>query len=291
MSNRFAPEEYVAPLSVEEAVRLLADHQPGAGVIAGGTDLLVRRPEGMSLLVDVGRLGLEGIEPEERGGLRVGACTTAAMLEGDAHLAGDTCRLVLREAAAALGTPTVRNRATLGGNLSNGSPAADMAVAVLALEGKVETAGSGIRRLVPIEKFFVEPGLTCLHPDEVVVAVHLPASAPGMAGSFLKLRRHQTSVDIATVNTAVVLRMEEGICRRARIALGAVAGTPMLATEAAALLAGRELTAEVVRQAGETAAQEARPINDIRASASYRQQMVAVLVRRALQIACGRCRA
>lgn len=291
MARGFAPEEYAAPRSVEEAVRLLAGRGPAAGLIAGGTDLLVRRPEGIKLLVDVCRLGLDRVEEEAQGGLRVGACVTAAMLEEDVRVAGQGCWAVLSEAAAALGTPTVRNRATLGGNLSNGSPAADLAVAILALEGKVETAGSGIRRFVPIEKFFSGPAQTCLHPDEMVVAVHLPAPRAGEAGAFLKLRRHQTAVDIATVNTAVVVRMEDGKCRRARIALGAVAGTPMLAVEAAALLTGNELTAETLQEAGETAAREARPIDDIRASASYRRQMVAVLVRRALEMACGRCRA
>ncbi len=178
MTSGFAPEEHAAPQSIQEAVRLLADHGPGAGLIAGGTDLLVRRPEGLRLLVDVSRLGLDQIEGEEQGGLRVGACVTAAMLEEDVRVAGQGCWAVLSEAAAALGTPTVRNRATLGGNLSNGSPAADLAVAILALEGKVETAGSDIRRFVPIEKFFSGPGQTCLHPDEVVVAVHLPALQP-----------------------------------------------------------------------------------------------------------------
>jgi len=291
VTRGFAPEEYAAPQSVEEAVRLLVDHGPGAGVIAGGTDLLVRRPEELELLVDVSRLGLDGVEEEERGGLRVGACVTAAALEEDVRVVGRGCWGVLSEAAAALGTPTVRNRATLGGNLSNGSPAADLAVAVLAAEGKVETAGSGIRRFIPIEKLFRGPGQTCLHPDEIVVAVHLPPPQVGEAGAFLKLRRHQTAVDIATVSTAVVVRMEGGECRHARIALGAVAGTPMLATEAASFLTGKELTADVVRQAGEIAAREARPIDDIRASASYRRQMVAVLVRRALETAWGRCRA
>lgn len=293
MLRDFSPEQYFRPGSVEEAVALLAA-TPGAGLIAGGTDLLVRKPPQLRCLVDVAGLGLGGVERQE-GWLRLAAGATATRLEEEPLLAGDPCWNVLREAAALVGTPTVRSRATLGGNLSNASPAADMSVAALALGAEVEIAGpEGVRRL-PLEQLFAGVNRTRLAPAEILTVVYLPAALPDArtrrAGAFLKLRRQQTSVDIALVNAGVVVRREGGVCTGARIALGAVAETPMLALEAAASLCGRELSAAAMREAGEVAAQEARPIDDIRASAEYRREMVAVLVRRALETATGRCSA
>lgn len=312
----FKPVGYVRPGSIEETVDLLAKEPGRCRLIAGGTDLLVQKPAETEVLVDVAGLGLREMAPVE-GHLRIGSAVTVAELEEAEALLSHPCLTVLAEAAALLGTPGVRNRATIGGNLCNGSPAADLAVAALALDAEVGIAGpQGVRKM-PVADFFRGVNRTALRPGEIVTAVEIPlgsaaamgaaacaaadgpaAGAPedGVAGrraaaAFLKLRRHQSSVDIATVNVAAVVNMDEDVIADARVALGAVGETPLLSAGAAAAVAGREPSDEVFRAAGAAAAAEARPISDIRASAEYRREMTAVLVRRVLEEAVRRCRA
>ena len=311
----FKPVGYVKPGSVGEAVGLLAKEPGRCRLIAGGTDLLVQKPVETEMLVDVAGLGL-GEMAWTDGHLRVGAAVTVTELEEAEVLLSHPSLTVLAEAAALLGTPGVRNRATIGGNLCNGSPAADLAVAALALDAAVEVAGPRGVRKMPVADFFRGVNRTALEPGEMVTAVEFPvgpstppvsegggvpaeaavagrASAAGRraAGAFLKLRRHQSSVDIATVNVAAVVSMDGGVITDARVALGAVGETPLLSAGAAAAVAGREPADEVFRAAGAAAAADARPISDIRASAEYRREMTAVLVRRAVEEAVRRCRA
>ena len=299
MATTFRPVEYMRPDSVEQAVVLLGEAPFQTRIIAGGSDLLVQKPAGVRRLVDVSGLGIDKVEwaaqpsglpgGAGRRALRVGAAVTAAELAQAAALLSDPCWRLLAEAAGALGTPLVRSRATIGGNLCNASPAADLAVAVLALGASVEMAGPSGGRTLPVEEFFVGPGRTALEPGELVTAVILPEWSDAV-GAFLKLRRQQSSVDIATVNVGVVLSVADGAIAAARVALGAVAETPLLSPAAAAALVGRRASEEAAAAAGAAAAAEIRPIDDMRASAAYRRTVTAILVRRAVAEALERWR-
>lgn len=316
MNAEFRPVDYARPSQVDDAVRLLAEGSGWSRLIAGGTDLLVQKPVEVRRLVDTGGLGLINLT-EHDGRLRIESGMTVSDIESAPLIRDHPCWRLLAEAAASLGTPGVRNRATIGGNLCNGSPAADLAVAALALDGRAEIAGGAGVREVGLDDFFIGVNHTAVKEDEVLVAVDMPgwgaasesmgagtaavggdvgtsgvpggSGATGVAGAFLKLRRHQSSVDIATVNTAAVVRMREGVIAEARVAVGAVAEIPFVSRGAAAALAGREPSDEAFRAAGAAAAAEARPISDIRASAEYRREMIAVLVRRVLEEAVRRC--
>lgn len=314
MTLGFRLTKYVRPRRLEEAIRLLAEEPKTTRVIAGGTDLLVAKPPEVKCLVDIADLDLAQIDirddeslgtTDEIHGplshsriLRLGATVTIADLEESQALHSDPCWTILSEAAASLGTPGVRNRATIGGNLCNASPAADLAVAALALGAAVEVAGPRGRRTVAVEDFFLGPRQTALAPGEIVTAILVPAWKNSLGtdsgnerygASFFKLCRHQCSVDVATVNVAVALSLSAGRISRARIALGGVAETPVLSQSAASALNGNKPASDIVAAAASLAVTDTRPIDDIRASANYRRAMTAVLVRRALTEALRRC--
>jgi carbon-monoxide dehydrogenase medium subunit len=288
MTNFFRPREYYRPDNLEEAARLLSTWGKKAKPIAGGTDLLVAKSPGVECLVDVGKLNLSYIR-EDGHGIAVGAATTVDLIERSPILSAAPYA-VLQEAATGMATPTVRNRATIGGNLCNASPAADLPLPLLVLDSTLIVAGLVGKKEIPLTDFFTDVNCTALEEGEMLTEIHIPLS-PGNAGAcFLKLRRHQTAVDIAVVNVGVLLVCREGVCERARIAMGAVAPTPVRAKSAEDFLTGKEITGQLIQEVAEGAAAESKPIGDLRASAVYRKRMVAVLVKRALQTALGRCR-
>jgi carbon-monoxide dehydrogenase medium subunit len=181
--------------------------------------------------------------------------------------------------------------ATIGGNVCNGSPAADLSLALMALDASVKLVGTRGSRTLTLNDFHVGVNRTALKEDEILVEVQIPWSDGASGASFLKLRRHQTSVDIAVVNVSTRLACVNGWCVDARIALGSVAEKQILAQNAQDVLFNQIMAPGLIQKAAELAAEEARPISDVRASANYRRRMVAVLVRRSLEISAGRCRA
>ena len=285
MSHSFTPSAYHRPESLGEAVSLLSTHRGKARLIAGGTDLLVVKPSGVESLIDVAGLSLSYLE-EEGAMIRIGAGTTVETVEKSPLLAGGPYP-VLAEAAKSMATPTIRNTATIGGNVCNGSPAADLSLALMALDASVKLVGPKGSRTLPLKDFHAGVNRTVLEEDELLVEVLIPKVSGG--ASFLKLRRHQTAVDIAVVNVATRLICVNGQCVDARIVLGSVAEKQICAQKAQNLLLHQTLDPGLIQKAAEQAAEEARPISDIRASASYRKRMVAVLVRRSLEISTGRC--
>lgn len=283
----FTPSAYYRPESLGEAVALLSRYRGKARLIAGGTDLLVTKPPGVETLVDVGGLNLSYLK-EERETIRIGAATTVDLVENSLLLLGWPYQ-VLVEAAKSLGTPTLRNMATIGGNVCNGSPASDLSLALMALDASVKLIGPKGGRTLPLGDFHLGLNRTALDEEELLTEVIIPRSTGG--ASFLKLRRHQTAVDIAVVNVATKLNCVNGRCVEARIVLGSVAEKPIGAERAQHALLNQTMEAEAIQNAADMAAEEARPISDIRASASYRKRMVAVLVRRSLETSSARCRA
>jgi carbon-monoxide dehydrogenase medium subunit len=280
-------EAFHRPTTIAKALRLMKRGDRRARFVAGATDLLVEADPAARILVDVGRLGLAYIKPH-RGGWRIGAATTMAMLEqseGIRAFAGG----ILARAAAASGSIQIRNRATAGGNLANASPAADLAPPLLVLDAQVVIAGQKGKRRLPLADFFKGVRQTALHGDLLVEIILAPLNrAAGRRGgersawSFQKLGRVES--DIAIVNAAAGVGVDTGgRCRWARIAVGAVAPTPLRIPAAESALQGRPLDGESIALVCEMVCRESRPISDLRASADYRRQMSGVLVRRALE--------
>lgn len=283
--------ELVLPRSIDECVEILADRGRDKKLVAGGTDLLPQLKNGLlrpSVVVDLsGVAALRTLEGGQAGGLRIGASVTARELELASPLRSRYAALA--ESAALVGSIQVRNLATVGGNLCNAAPSADMAPPLLALDAEAMIVGAGGRRRVPLESFFVGVRRTVLAPDDLLVELVVPAPAPGSGGSYLR-HTPRRELDIAVVGVAAQLTLAGGVCARARIALAAVAPTPMRATAAERALEGQPVTAEQIERAAELAAGAARPISDQRGSADFRRHLVRVLTRRTLGTALERAR-
>ena len=292
MSVYLQIEEYHRPRDLAQAVDILSKFGNRARVIAGGTDILPRRPgvkkiDTINHLVDISRLGLDYLK-KENDHILMGACTTINTI-GAAPLFLSGAYGALSDAAGAHSTSTIRNRATVGGNLCNASPCADLALPLLVLDAVLVSAGPEGKRQIPIENFFKGVNYTALNTEEVLVEIRIPLCSEKTGTSFLKLRRHQTAIDMAVVNVATSLTCRENRCETARIALGSVAPVPFRAKKAEAMLAGEKLSNEIIEKAAVTAAGEARPIDDVRSTSVYRRKMVAVLVRRSLECSMRRC--
>lgn len=277
--------ELFRPRSLAEACKLLAEKE-GARVLAGGTDIHASRERGSSLppvLVSLSGLGLDCVEEESSGALRVGPLTTHATIAGSAFFRSRFP--VLAEACASVGSPQVRNLGSLGGNLGNASPAADTASALIALGASVEISGLQGKRVLPVEEFFLGPGRTVLERGEIVSGILLPFPAP--CSAYQKLGRRK-AMEIAVVGVAVALVMDKELIKECRVGLTAVAPVPLRARNAEAALKGRKFTPQVVELAAQAAAAECSPLDDHRASALYRREMIKVLFRRAVEIATER---
>jgi carbon-monoxide dehydrogenase medium subunit len=281
---------YLAPQTLVEALETIGQQTEGVQIIAGGTDLIPRMRTRMvkpSLLVDLRLLGLSGIEiVGDR--IRIGASTTHTdILESD--LLAEHCPAMV-QAARDIAGPPIRNRGTVGGNLVNASPAADLAPPLLIYDGIAVLAKAGTEREVPLAEFFTGPGETVLAPDEILTEIKIPSIPSNTASAFIKLGKRK-AMAIAVVSAAVRLTLEEGgRIAQARIALGSVAPIPLRAVQAEAELEGQEPNENLFAEAGQVASSEASPISDIRASADYRKKMVSVLTRRALTTAWDRLR-
>jgi len=274
------------PVTIENAIDLLVKHNGQAKVIAGGTDLIVqmRQKEIKSEhLVDITRIpGFDYIDYNETEGLRIGALTTIHTIEKSAEIHENYP--AISQAAGKLASVAIRNLGTLGGNLCNASPSADMPPALIGLGAKVKIVGPEGERIVALEDFFTGPGSTVLKKWELLVEVQVPVSLPGTRGIYLK-HAIRGSIDLAIVGIAVVIVMDpgDGVCRDIKIALGAVAPTPIRARSAEGIIKGKIIDEDLIEKSAEAAQAEAHPISDVRASAEYRSEMVKVFTRRALR--------
>jgi carbon-monoxide dehydrogenase medium subunit len=277
--------ELALPDSLEACQQALAD-EPDVKLVAGGTDLLPQMKNGVVTprrVVDLSALPeLKVLEVTPNGGLRVGAGVSARGLEQSAPVRSGFPSLA--ESAAVVGSHQIRNLATLGGNLANAAPSADMAPPLLALEAELLIAGPRGRRRVPAADFFLGVRRTQLLPDEVLVEVIIPPPAPHSGATYVR-HTPRRELDIAVVGVASLLTVEDGICRKARIALAAVAPTPVRAREAEARLEGTEVTPQAIEEAAALAVAAASPISDQRGSAEFRKHLVRVLTRRTLTTA------
>lgn len=278
-----AVQDVLRPTSLQEALKLLAE-RPGARPIAGGTDLVVQLRDGRrkaDVLVDLTRTGLDGIKEIDRG-LVIGASTPMDVIA--THPLVKSRFPALAGAAGQVGAWPIQCRATLGGNLGNGSPAADTAPALLVAGASVTIASVRGQRQLALEELFVAPGRTALKPNELIVSVLLPAARLGtgrrLVERFVKVgpRREQIISVVSMAGRAIVAA--DGRLELVRLAFGSVAPTPVRARATERLLDRQVLDDRLRREALAAVGEDVRPIDDVRASASYRRLAVATLLDR-----------
>jgi len=286
--RRLPKFEYHAPTSLGEALDHLSKHADKAKVLAGGTDLLVSMKKREILpehLINLkGIQELKHIHYDKKRGLEIGGLVTLREIERSAIVRERYS--ALWDAANVMAAPQIRSLATIGGNLCSAVPSADTAPPLVALGASVTLTGKNGQRTLLVEDFFSGPEMTALSPDEILSHVSIPNPPKNSGGAYLKLMR-RNAMDLALVGVAASLTLDgkKRICKEARIALGAVAPTPMRALGAEKLFLNKEPDENLAMEAGKIAAEEARPISDIRASKGYRTEMVRVLTKRAVMAA------
>jgi aerobic carbon-monoxide dehydrogenase medium subunit len=282
---------YTAASTVDEALRGLADGAKDPRILAGGTDLLIQMRAGVRRprhLIDVKRIPeLNALECDAGRGLRFGAAVPCWRIAEDPAVRALFPGLA--EAAALIGSTQIQNRATVVGNLCNGSPAADTSPALLALGAECVVASVRGRRTFPLAELHRAPGRTCLAADELLVELRVPAPPPRASDCYRRLIP-RNEMDIAVVGVGAAIALDGERCSAARIALGAVGPRPILAVEAAQALVGTALDDASLEAAGRAAAAVATPIDDMRGTAEYRRDVVAVLTRRVAAEAAARAR-
>lgn len=283
--KRPEPFDIYRPTSIREALEIRKTKGAGGYFQAGGTDLVIAvKEKGLvpKYVVDLKKISaLRGIREESGGSLRIGALVKMRELETSPLIRSKYP--FLAQSAAEVGSVQIRNRATVGGNMANATPSADVAPALLVLEAEARISGLHGERSVPLAEFFLGPGKTVItQSDELLTEVAIPAT-DGVSGEYIKFSPREM-MDLAYVGVAVALVFDSNDkrCSRARIALGAVSPTPIRARKAEAILHNRVLTEELAELAGNEAATECSPISDVRSSAEYRREMVRVNTKRAL---------
>jgi carbon-monoxide dehydrogenase medium subunit len=281
--------DFVEPASVREVCALLAEDPEGSTVFAGGTDILVDLKAGLKhhrRLVSLARIEeLRAVELAADGALKIGATATISKIARHQRIKERFPGI--NDAAMSLAAEQVRNQATVAGNLCMAVPSADMAPILLAHGAIMRVISPVGERVVPLREFFVGPRETVLEAAEVVVAIEVPPPAPGTGDASLR-QGGRVSMSLPMAAVAAVVVMDGKVCREATLALGAVAPTPIMANAAGEGVAGKELSDDVLREAGERAAEAAVPIDDIRATKKYRLELVKVLTRRVLRAAADR---
>jgi CO/xanthine dehydrogenase FAD-binding subunit len=278
--------EYTRPSTLKEALALLSQkNKERAKVFAGGTDLFpkLKRREVMApkVLVDLkGIPSLDYIQYDAENGLRFGPLTTVSAIESSPIIRDKFGVLAL--AAHSIASPQVRNRGTIAGNICNAVPSADSPPALLVLEARLKLVSSKGTRTVKIGDFFKGPNETILSDEELLHEIEVSPLPANSKGVYFKLSARR-AMELAVVGVAVVVISENGICKDIRVALGAVSPTPMRVKKAEDILRGQKFSDELIEKVAQMASEEARPINDHRASADYRRKMVKVLVRRAIE--------
>jgi len=284
---------YEAPNTLKDAIALLAQHGEKARPLCGGTDLIIQLRAGLRRpdhVVDVKKIPeLSKISFDLQKGLRLGAAVPAVEVYENA----DIRRYFpgLQEAAHLIGSNQIQSRASVGGNLCNGSPAADTTPALIALGAKCRVAGPKGERMVAAEEFCTAPGRTVLQPGEILVEFQIPVPAKRSSDSYLRfIPRNEMDIAVVGVGTSVTLDLDDDRFVDARIALGAVGPTPIYAVKASEALKGKKIDAATIDRAAKLAVEQSSPIDDMRGTAVFRRHLVGVLTRRTIGIAIERAR-
>jgi carbon-monoxide dehydrogenase medium subunit len=283
--------QYEAPRSLEQAVTLLVNRGGEARVLAGGTDLLVQMRTDIlepALLVDIKGISELREVHEQDGAFRIGAAVTGAELKEHAALKRAWPGVI--EAANLIGSTQVQGRATMGGNLCNGSPAADSVPSLIAAGAKASIVGPKGRRELAVEDVMLGPRQLALEKGEIIASFQLPKKAPRSADAYLRFIP-RTEMDIAVAGCGVCLTLDAGgTCTAARVGLGAVAARPLLVADAAKALVGSKVDDAALGKLDAAVRAACKPIDDKRGTVEYRTKVAGVLARRAALIALERAR-
>lgn len=283
--------DYTAPKNVSETVALLQERGDRARILAGGTDIIVQLREhrrDCDVLVDVKHVAeLNELKFDAKSGLTIGAALPCYRLCEDKNVLKNYPGLV--DGASLIGGTQIQSRASVGGNLCNASPAADGIPALIAFEGVAIIAGAKGNREVPVEQFCTAPGRTVLARGEFLLGLRLPAPRARTGSAYLRfIPRNEMDIAVVGAGVAITLDDSKKKCTHARIALAAVAPTPLLVPDAGAALLSGPLDDKLIEKAASIAQAAAKPISDMRGDAEYRKHLVAVLVKRALHKAVER---
>ena len=284
---------YIVPHSIHEVTTLLSQDAAQVRILAGGTDLLTQMRENrriVDLMVDVKQIPeLNELTYDPVQGLTIGAAVSCLRIWNDPTIAAHYPGLI--DAVALIGGIQIQGRATLGGNLVNASPAADSIPALIVHEAMCIVAGPDGVRAVPVESFCRAPGQTVLQKGEFLVRLVIKPPVTGFGAHYLRfIPRNEMDIAVVGAGAAVVLDEDGTLFLSARVALGAVAPTPLFIPEAGVYLSGKAVSAEVIEQAAQIAGQAATPISDVRGTVAQREHLAVVLTRRALDAACDRAR-
>lgn len=281
--------DYAAPQTLDEAVALFARHGENARALAGGTDLLVQMRAGRrtpGFVIDLKKIpDLAALNWDPLKGLTLGAAVPCYRIYGDEDVREHYPGLI--DVVEMLGGTPIQGRASVGGNLCNSSPSADATPILIAYSAICHIVGPGGVRHVPAEEFCIAPGKNVLRPDEILVSLHLPPPPPHSGAKYVRFIP-RNEMDIAVVGAGVLVELDNGNFKAARVSVGAVAPTPLFLREAGEALAGKPVTPETIAQAATVAREAAQPIDDMRGTVEYRRHLSAVLTRRAIEAAVAR---
>lgn len=277
-----APFDYVIPNNMNELFDALSQYGPEAKLIAGGTDLSIALKQRMispEVVIDLNHLrpALSGITVTNSS-LRIGSMTTYTELENDPNVR--RYARALSEAASQVGTFQIRNLGTIGANLANGSPAADTAPPLIVHAAKVNLQDRSRTWSMPVEEFITGVKKTAIHPYEIITSVEIPLNSRVSSYWMRSARRNENVISVVSV--AVASEIQGDRFGKSRIALGAVAPTPILAERSSSKLTGSPITPETVEEVSRLAKEDSKPISDVRASADYRRHLVYVLTKRSI---------
>ena len=274
---------YLSPKSVEEAISLFSKYGDKAKVISGGTDLLVQMKHNNLLpdyLISVSNIrDLDYIKYDQAEGLKIGALTTIGVIANSELIKGKFS--VLAQGAGLLGTPAIKNQGTIGGNLCNAAPSADIAPPLIVLGAMAKFVGADGERIIPVEDFFAGPGVTIMKHHQLLLEIQIPNPRLHSGGAYIKQTRGR-GPDLAIVGVAAFVVMDRETIGDVKIALGAVAPTPVRAKKAEGILRGKKLDDKLLEESSQAASSESKPIDDVRSSADYRRRLVGVLTKRAV---------
>ncbi len=285
--------EYIDAKTVSEAVALLDEKGDQARILAGGTDLIVQAREGrrqLDWMIDIKSIPeVNVLDYDAENGLTLGAAVPCYQI----YAADKICDAYpgLIDATKIIGGTAIQGRAGVGGNLCNASPAADCIPPLIVLNAICVIAGPNGERELPVEDFCTGPGQTALENGEILVSIKIPAPQKNSSSYYLRfIPRNEMDIAVVGAGASVVLDDSKQRIVSARIALGAVAPTPLFAEEASALLTDKEISDDAINEAAQAAQSIARPISDMRGTAEQRTHLVGVLTRRALNGAIQRVR-
>lgn len=284
--------DYASPHSVREAVDLLNAAGDKARVLAGGTDLLVQlrggRFDGVNLVIDgKGIPELNEITYDPEGGLTLGAAVPCYRMYGNQAISRAYPGLI--DSASLIGGTQIQGRASFGGNLCNATPSGDSIPAMIAHGASANVAGPNGSRQIAVEDFCTGPGRNALERGEMLVSISFPAPGSGFGANYMRfIPRNEMDIAVAGVGSSVVL--DNGVIKSARVALAAVAPTPLFVTAINDAVAGKPANDETLAEAGRIAKDAARPITDMRGTVEYRKHLCDVLTRRSLRIAIDRAK-